>query len=56
MKAEHKLESKDHIFNMNLRNVRTLFRVRSHMTDVKMNQKSNKIFATHLWKCEYCFS
>ena len=42
IKAEHKLESKDYIVNMSLRNARTLFRVRSHMTDVKMNQKSNK--------------
>ena len=40
--------------NMSLRNARMMFRIRSSMTDVKMNKKSDKKYASELWKCDLC--
>ena len=42
------LELKDYTINMNLRDARTMFRLRSHMINVKMNQKSVKRYANEL--------
>ena len=50
------LNLKDYTINMNLRDARTMFRLRSHMTNVKMNQKSDKRYANELWKCDFCLS
>ena len=47
---------KDYVKTMTLRNARTLFRIRSHMADFKMNFKSNEKYAKELWKCDYCMS
>ena len=33
-----------------------MFRLRSHMANVKMNQKSDKRYANELWKCDFCLS
>ena len=40
-----KFETKSYISEMNLTDARTLFRVRSQTTDVKMNQRSSKAHA-----------
>ena len=56
MNDTDKFKAEDYVNDMSLRNARTFFRVRSHMIDVKMNQKSNKTYASELWKCDYCFS
>jgi hypothetical protein len=47
---------KSYIKEMNLRQARTMFRVRSSMLDTKMNQKSNPKYAAELWKCDDCLS
>ena len=46
----------DYIKNMNLRNVRTNFRIRSHMIDTKYNKKSDKKYEAELWRCDDCKS
>ena len=47
---------KDYISEMSLRNARTKFRIRSHMIDTKFNRKSDKKYATDLWRCDQCRS
>ena len=47
-------EVRDYIRKMPLTDARTMFRVRSSMTDVKLNQQSNKLYAKQLWKCSEC--
>ena len=54
--ASENLKLKEYANNMNLRNARTMFRIRSRMVNVKMNRKSDKKFASELWKCNYCLS
>ena len=49
-----KFKTKFYISEMNLIDARTLFRVRSQTTDVKMNQRSSKAHARNLWKCSGC--
>ena len=40
---------------MNLEDARTNFRIRSKMVrTIKMNQKTNPIFARQLWACDAC--
>ena len=38
---EEKLNLKDHVSEINLRNARTYFRIRSHMIDTRFNRKSD---------------
>ena len=52
--SDEKLSIKDYVRNMSLRNARMMFRIRSSMTDVKMNKKSDKKYASELWKCDLC--
>ena len=47
-------EMKTYITDMTLIDARTLFRIRSNMTNVKMNQVSDKKNAKTLWKCNEC--
>jgi len=53
---EEKLELHEYINAMSLRNARTNFRIRSHMTDTKFNKKSDKRYADELWRCDLCKS
>ena len=53
---KEELKVKYYVKDMTIRNARTMFKIRSHMTDVKFNQKSNKKFANELWKCDFCAS
>ena len=46
--SDEKLMIKDYIRNMSLRNARMMFRIRSSMTDVKMNKKSDKKYVSEL--------
>ena len=55
-KSEESLGIKDYLKNMSLRDSRTMFRIRSFMTNVKMNKKSDKTYAEALWKCDFCKS
>ena len=55
-KSEESLGTKDYLKNMSLRYSRTMFRIRSFMTNVKMNKKSDKTYAETLWKCDFCKS
>jgi len=55
-KSEESLGTKDYLKNMSLRYSRTMFRIRSFMTNVKMNKKSDKTYAEALWKCDFCKS
>ena len=41
---------------LTLEGVRTKFRLRSKMTDVKFNYRSNKKYSSDLWKCDSCMS
>ena len=52
--ATETFEEKEYITNMTLNDSRTLFRIRSKMTSVKMNQVSDKNNAMKLWKCNEC--
>ena len=45
---------KDYLKQMKLSDARTKFRLRSNMTKVKMNRKSDPKFAAELWKCSGC--
>ena len=45
---EH-LVTKPYVSEMKLRQARTMFRARSSMLPVKMNQKSNPKYAAELW-------
>ena len=46
---------KEYLFNMNLEDARTNFRIRSKMIrTIKMNQKTNPVFARQLWACDAC--
>ena len=47
-------EPKPYLSEMALTDARTLFRIRSQTTDVKMNQRSSKDHAKNLWKCSEC--
>ena len=47
-------ELKTYLSEMSLTDARTLFRIRSQTTDVKMNQRSSKAHAKNLWKCSEC--
>ena len=47
-------ELKNYLSEMSLTDARTLFRIRSQTTDVKMNQRSSKAHAKKLWKCSEC--
>ena len=50
------LQLHHYICNMNLRNARLNFKIRSYMTDTKFNRKSDKKFAAELWRCDHCKS
>ena len=50
------LEMKPYLTQMNLRQSRTMFRARSSMLQVKMNQKSNPAFSAKSWRCDDCLS
>ena len=52
--ATKTFEEKEYITNMTLNDSRTLFRILSKMTSVKMNQVSDKNNAMNLWKCNEC--
>ena len=39
---------------MSMSEARTLFRIRSKTTNVRMNQRSDKNNAKNLWKCTEC--
>ena len=52
--SHEKLEVKDYVKNMSVRNARMKFRIRSFMTDCKMNKKSDRKYASELWKCDLC--
>ena len=54
--TNEELKVNDYVKDMTIRNARTMFKIRSHMTDVKFNQKSNKKFANELWRCDFCVS
>ena len=48
-------ETQSYIENMRLEDARTNFRLRcSMLRTVKMNQKSNAVFAGQLWACNQC--
>ena len=48
-------ETRSYIQDMRLEDARTNFRMRcSMLRTVKMNQKSNEIFARELWACNQC--
>ena len=47
-----KLELKDYVKQMTLRNARTKFRLRSHILNVKMNKKADPKNSEKLWKCD----
>ena len=47
-------EMKTYITDMTLTDARTLFRIRSNMTNVRMNQVSDSKNAKVLWKCNEC--
>ena len=48
-------ETQSYIENMRLEDARTNFRLRcSMLRTVKMNQKSNAVFARQLWACNQC--
>ena len=47
-------EEKSYLTKMTMANARTNFRIRSKMTNVKMNQRSDKLNAKQLWKCDEC--
>ena len=47
---------KEYVKNLTLRNTRTMFRIRSHMLDLKMNRKSDPKYSDDLWKCDFCMS
>merc|ERR1711915_860097 len=53
---EEKLNVKDYIRNMRLRNAMMMFRIRSSMIDVKMSKMSDNKYACDLWKCDLCGS
>ena len=44
----------DYLKEMNLTDARTKFRLKSNMTKVKMNMKSDPKFAAELWACSGC--
>ena len=50
------LQLKEYIKNMTLRSTRTMFRIRSHMLDLKMNRKSDQKYSDEMWKCDFCLS
>ena len=52
--CEDYLEMKPYLSQMNLR--QSMFRARSSMLQVKMNQKSNPAFSAKSWKCDDCLS
>ena len=47
-------EEKAYLTDMSMENARTNFRIRSKMTNVRMNQRSDKLNSTQLWKCAEC--
>ena len=48
-------ETQSYVVNMKLEDARTKFRLRcSMLRNVKMNQKSNQVFARQLWTCDQC--
>ena len=51
-----KLEIKEYIMKMTLRDSRTFFKVRSSMLKTKMTMKSNQKYAAELWRCNECMS
>ena len=53
MSEEH-FEEKRYINEMSMIDARTLFRVRSLTTNVRMNQRTDKENAKNLWKCSEC--
>ena len=52
--ATETFEERPYISEMSLVDSRTLFRIRSKMTNVRMNQVSDKTHAKNLWKCSEC--
>ena len=47
-------EEKTYLTDMSMANARTNFRIRSKMTKVRMNQRSDKLNSKQLWKCAEC--
>ena len=48
-------ETQNYIENMKMEDARTNFRLRcSMLRTIKMNQKSNEVFARQLWTCDHC--
>ena len=45
---------KDYLSNLRLDEVRTLFRTRTMMMDVKDNFRSKKDYSADLWMCDSC--
>ena len=52
--AEERFEVKDYIKSKSVEDVRTLFKVRSGMTDLKMNYLNNDVYSRSLWRCDSC--
>ena len=53
---DESLKLKQYVTDMNLRNARTNFRIRSFMVATKMNRKSDPKFTNELWRCNDCCS
>ena len=51
---DEKFEEKPYLTEMSMHEARTNFRIRSNMTDVKWNKRSDKNNQKTLWKCEEC--
>ena len=49
-------ETKDYIKNMNMGDARIKFKLRTNMTNVKFNYKSNPSNSKSLWQCDSCQS
>ena len=45
---------KAYLTDMSMENAKTNFRIRSKMTNVRMNQRSDKLNSKQLWKCAEC--
>ena len=52
--ANENFEERDYLKNMSMFDSRTLFRIRSHTTNVRMNQRTDKMNSKKLWKCSEC--
>ena len=53
---DEKFERKSYINEMTMKEAQTLFKFRTHMTNVKFNYKNDKTNRQELWRCDWCQS